>query len=334
MSLETVDHLRSVAEPYINLSGAATATLSSYGPEENFVVAYEDIPEILLVAGIRTADEPTVEEASRELRVFLPGLLSGQLCFQVIMFIIHHKYELIAYDVIALLQELLAIYNYLNVKKVPDNIVPKDMMRSMTKERKNYFHTDEPTNLFSNSGFTAQQHHKSTVSSSDYMFKIDTRSVPKSTSLSNKTNRSDDDNTVHRLWALPSRTKFPLSKDTILKEFRRLDLAGDGKLTFLTVRSALELQGLGESMSDAELRQWLRQHDIDRKGYLDFKDFQRIYADNPSNQFQSSDMFYDDSERNVVDDNYENSLERGSSAMDWERTQSNSQPSKTQVLQM
>jgi len=64
----------------------------------------------------------------------------------------------------------------------------------------------------------------------------------------------------------------------VLREFRRLDLAGEGRLTYLSVKSALDLEGLGDQVADSDIRQWLRQHDQGNKGYVDLNDFQKIYT--------------------------------------------------------
>jgi Ca2+-binding EF-hand superfamily protein len=55
------------------------------------------------------------------------------------------------------------------------------------------------------------------------------------------------------------------------EEFKRLDLTGEGRLTFLTMKSALEIRG--ESVPDSGIRQWLRDNDSGSKGYVDIDDF-------------------------------------------------------------
>ena len=95
------------------------------------------------------------------------------------------------------------------------------------------------------------------------------------------------------LYTLPTisnlRNRAQVTQADIAKEFSLLDIEGDGKLTFLRVKSALKLL-VGNSTSDyAErdftgtdhddvlIRSWLRDNDPDTKGYVDWDDFLRIY---------------------------------------------------------
>lgn len=63
--------------------------------------------------------------------------------------------------------------------------------------------------------------------------------------------------------------------------FRRLDLTGDGKLTYLNLRSSLELLQEGTAsrtrIDDIMIRSWLRENDRGSKGYVDFDDFLQIF---------------------------------------------------------
>ena len=105
---------------------------------------------------------------------------------------------------------------------------------------------------------------------------------------------------TRRVWALPTRTDYPMSEDAILREFRRLDLAGDGRLTFLTVKSALELEDLGDSVSDSDLRIWLRQHDRGNKGYLDLQDFKNIYTGKKSSPVATEGSHQSDAAQSLL----------------------------------
>jgi Ca2+-binding EF-hand superfamily protein len=82
----------------------------------------------------------------------------------------------------------------------------------------------------------------------------------------------------YRSHALPSR-------EEVRRHFRRLDLSGEGRLTYLTLKSALELlledadpDHYGRGVDDALIRSWLREHDHGAKGYVDWDDFVRIFA--------------------------------------------------------
>ncbi len=85
---------------------------------------------------------------------------------------------------------------------------------------------------------------------------------------------------------LPTRSYYnthPLpSKAEISRQFSRLDISGDGKLTFLTLKSVLEFlsEDLPKSQrhwDDVFIRSWLRDHDRGSKGYVDFDDFTAIF---------------------------------------------------------
>lgn len=74
------------------------------------------------------------------------------------------------------------------------------------------------------------------------------------------------------------------SKEEILRQFSRLNISGDGKLTFLTLRSALEIifdsNSSTQQIDDMMIRSWLRENDSGSKGYVDVNDFQRIFRVN------------------------------------------------------
>jgi calcium-binding protein CML len=61
------------------------------------------------------------------------------------------------------------------------------------------------------------------------------------------------------------------STAVLQEEFKRLDLLGEGKLTFLSIKSALELRG--EVISDENIRAWMQKTDIGGKGHIDEGDF-------------------------------------------------------------
>lgn len=77
-------------------------------------------------------------------------------------------------------------------------------------------------------------------------------------------------------WRLPFKNKVtPISRAAIKEEFRRLDLKGEGRLTMMYLRSALELREVHET--DQVVRDWFRENDKGEKGYIDFKDYEAIY---------------------------------------------------------
>ena len=79
-------------------------------------------------------------------------------------------------------------------------------------------------------------------------------------------------------WTLPFRSECPSNHpEEIALEFKRLDINGEGRMTYLTLKSALELRGV--EASDSTIRKWLKQADRGGKGYVDFSDYQSIYTD-------------------------------------------------------
>jgi hypothetical protein len=79
-------------------------------------------------------------------------------------------------------------------------------------------------------------------------------------------------------WSLPFRSECPSNHPAeVALEFKRLDINGEGRLTYLTLKSALELRGV--QASDSTIRKWLQQADRGGKGYVDFSDYQSLYKD-------------------------------------------------------
>jgi len=76
------------------------------------------------------------------------------------------------------------------------------------------------------------------------------------------------------------RQRDPVTRAEVAKEFSRLDVTGEGKLTFLSIKSALEIFGEGGShdIDDAFIRLWIRNNDAGNKGWVDIDDFCRIFA--------------------------------------------------------
>lgn len=78
-------------------------------------------------------------------------------------------------------------------------------------------------------------------------------------------------------WRLPFRGQTrPISKAAIKEEFRRLDcIQGEGRLTMLNLRSALELREVREN--EQTVREWFKATDRGDKGYIDLQDYEAIY---------------------------------------------------------
>lgn len=120
----------------------------------------------------------------------------------------------------------------------------------------------------------------------EYFNKREQQHIDKpSTKLSNNSVRSQANANDERLkqsnhstWKLPfkGRTSY-ISKAAIKEEFRRLDILSEQRLTFLNLKSALELREVRET--DQTVRNWFREHDRGSKGYIDYSDYAAIYED-------------------------------------------------------
>ena len=82
-------------------------------------------------------------------------------------------------------------------------------------------------------------------------------------------------------WRLPFREALEeacvrKSRAAVQDEFRRLDIMSEGRLTYLNLRSALELREVREP--DATVRRWMQEHDRGHKGYVSLADYEAIYA--------------------------------------------------------
>jgi Ca2+-binding EF-hand superfamily protein len=87
---------------------------------------------------------------------------------------------------------------------------------------------------------------------------------------------------IQSSWRLPFHHDMLLTKqhkkkseEDIRAEFRRLDILGEGRLTYLIVKSALELADVNES--EERVRDWLRRYDRGGKGHVDIDDYFAIY---------------------------------------------------------
>jgi hypothetical protein len=81
-----------------------------------------------------------------------------------------------------------------------------------------------------------------------------------------------------RGWKLPTRATAGLkTKDEITDEFKKLDILDEGRLTLLTLKTALELREV--RMDDASVLAWLRETDVGNKGYVDMFDYEQIFRE-------------------------------------------------------
>jgi Ca2+-binding EF-hand superfamily protein len=102
---------------------------------------------------------------------------------------------------------------------------------------------------------------------------------PQAASHGSSVESSSKEMKISTRWRLPFKghvTTRPSAK-AITEEFRRLDIVGEGRLTFLGLKSALMLREAPED--DATIRSWLREHDRKGKGFVDLDDYRSIYAE-------------------------------------------------------
>lgn len=82
-------------------------------------------------------------------------------------------------------------------------------------------------------------------------------------------------------WTLPFgadilRRGVSVSEDFARKEFERLDVVGDGRITLLNLRAALQAQRV--PVDEETVRRWMRETDRGSKGYVDMGDYLAIYG--------------------------------------------------------
>jgi hypothetical protein len=103
------------------------------------------------------------------------------------------------------------------------------------------------------------------------------------------------------------RNRF-ISTADVIREFSKLDINGEGRLTFLTVRSALGFMGVSEDdVDDTTIRGWLREYDMGNKGYVDMEDFYAIYSISDDDMGESHTGYQRESYRGTKSENLETS---------------------------
>jgi Ca2+-binding EF-hand superfamily protein len=76
-------------------------------------------------------------------------------------------------------------------------------------------------------------------------------------------------------WAVSDTTAKGVNPKRVAEEFRRLDITGDGRLTYMNLKTALGLREV--AVDDVTVKRWMRENDRGGKGYVDFSDYQAIY---------------------------------------------------------
>jgi hypothetical protein len=205
-------------------------------------VELEDVVEVLLLSGINATDS-VLAAAIKAMRVFLPGLAEKRFSFQEILMLVKYLHE--SHD--------LTLRGELDSR-------PR-AAESATASIRNAFASapeDDNTKFGKMMGTSTQ---KMEGKKSEQL---------QSTKHHQPTSKSK--------WRLPTHeTAEALTRGEINNEFRKLDVMGEGRLTYLTLKTALEIRDI--VIDDDALRRWIREYDIGNKGYVDFSDYEMIFRD-------------------------------------------------------
>ena len=289
-------------------------------------VYVEDIPEVitplLMAAGKRkgegavtVATGSTVQDAIFHLRSFLPGAESGHFSLQEVAAIL--KFHL---------QGTLLVDEDINNDQ--DNVAMKTLKSrlhdSVCREGASDSEDKDDTSMFWRFREKTVAHPERYTATGNLLQGVDDAKpvrnrYPTSTASSSRRN----------VYFLPTRgnlhdrksqrsrnSPYTVSEAEVDREFAKLDLSGEGKLTFLTVKSALELMNssgtsTNEDMDDVVIRSWLRDHDRGAKGYVDRSDFLRIFASVISTSHDESGYSTShQGSRGKIDDNFASIRER------------------------
>lgn len=79
-------------------------------------------------------------------------------------------------------------------------------------------------------------------------------------------------------FLLPSRFNlYPhITRELAMNEFKMLDIYREGQLSFLVIKSALEMNNI--FLEDYIIKQWIVENDGYQKGYVDEVDYLGIYG--------------------------------------------------------
>jgi Ca2+-binding EF-hand superfamily protein len=235
-------------------------------------VSTDEISDILLLSGI-SASEETVEIAIKEMRHFLPGISTGKVSFHelLVMYFFHvENPSRQADNVVGNTYKLLG--------KAPSSSAAA-RKRDIDEEHYDETHTSLLSAMNANGKTTSKKTHdndnvsdnaNATASSSRVYF-----SSSKAAAAVDTTKQHE-----HRL-KVPSRqnnsssgaVKAASGWHPTEELFRSLDILKENKLSFLSLKTALELRD--EAYDDRAIMSWIQVHDRSGKGYMDLNDFLR-----------------------------------------------------------
>lgn len=96
-----------------------------------------------------------------------------------------------------------------------------------------------------------------------------------------------------------------LSEKDIWHSFKKFDITGDHKLTFMSIKTALDLYNsrTGAVIDDSRIREWIRENDPQNKGYVDFDNYRSIFLKSSghsnSQNSQQSQIYSSDAAKRV-----------------------------------
>ncbi|GAB9472925.1 Calmodulin-like myosin-light chain [Globisporangium polare] len=76
--------------------------------------------------------------------------------------------------------------------------------------------------------------------------------------------------------------------DALRLVFRKYDVDGDGAISFIDLRKALNQRGSQQRLSDVELQQWITQKDRNGQGVVSFADFCAAFGPAAANSCETS----------------------------------------------
>ena len=263
---------------------------------DDVYIYVEDIPEVITplmmsMTKPKNGDEVTtvatggtVQEAIYNLRSFLPGAESGHFSLQEVAAILMHHIKGHGVGDDCANEASARTLKSMFVPKTEDDNQNKENLQNDEDEVQSWRYTEKertrPERYSSN-----KELHREEANSKNLPSKI----ARYPTTLSPESSRPKEyflptrGNLHDRLRGEGGRSRA-ISEADVVKEFAKLDLSGEGRLTFLTVKSALELMSSAgtlsnDEMDDVVIRAWLRDHDRGSKGYVDYSDFRYIFSE-------------------------------------------------------
>ena len=208
-------------------------------------VKHDDIAEVLMIMGLPASDD-SVARAIRALKPLLPGVTSEVYSFQELVLI--HRYHLDR-PVTGRGSE----HEHLSVDKARKGGKGDVTSQNVDNQRKKLAESMEEDRGIDGMGQGWELPFRSTIRS----LIAAAASLPP--------------------WAASKTTITATDPAKVASEFDRLDLNGEGRLTYMYLKTALEIRRV--IVDDVTVKRWMKENDRGNKGYVDFSDYQAIYTD-------------------------------------------------------